>query len=87
MTKLVVFTDAGDKPVYVNPALVTFVEHPAIGVFGNAVIHFVGDHQLTVKQQAEAVLAALTRESAPPAAPGVGPARDEAIPMPAPAEA
>ena len=87
MLKLVTFTDAGDKPIYVNPALVTFIEHPAIGVFGHTAIHFVGDHQITVKEQTETVLAILTGESAPSAGRTVKPAPDESIPMPAPAEA
>ena len=58
MVKLVTFTDAGDNPIYVNPALVTFVERPAVGVFGNAVIHF-GGHQITVKEEPQAVSAKL----------------------------
>ena len=60
MVKLVTFHDAGDKPVYVNPIFVTFVERPAVGVFGNATIHFGGD-QLTVKEEPEAVVSALAQ--------------------------
>jgi hypothetical protein len=86
MLKLVALTDAGDKPIYVNPALVTFVEHPAIGMFGATAIHFVGDHQITVKERTETVLAILTGEGAASAPKTSRPASDQAIPMPAPAE-
>ncbi len=62
MVKLVTFTDAGDKPVYVNPVFVTFVERPAVGVFGHTTIHFGGD-QLTVKEEPEAVVQALAQSN------------------------
>ncbi len=62
MVKLVTFTDAGDKPVYVNPVFVTFVERPAVGVFGHTTIHFGGD-QLTVKEEIDAVVKALAQSN------------------------
>ncbi|HUO22277.1 MAG TPA: hypothetical protein VMU59_07150 [Caulobacteraceae bacterium] len=60
MMKLVIFTDAGESPVYVNPEVVTFVARPAIEMFGNATINFVGGQTLTVKEHPEAVVQALT---------------------------
>jgi len=68
MVKLVTFTDAGDNPVYINPGLVTFVERPAVGVFGHTAIHF-GGHQLTVKEEPQAVLARLAQADDGPPSP------------------
>ena len=68
MVKLVVLKDAGEDPVFVNPALVTHVARPALEVFGNATIHFVGGASLTVKEHPADVVASLLAAAPPRAA-------------------
>ncbi len=63
MMTLVIFTDAGESPVYVNPKLVTHVARPALEVFGNTTIGFVGGQSITVKEHPDTVAAVLTASS------------------------